>query len=145
MLSSAIFGLVLTAISSGTFLLLFFFFFMIRLPPRSTLFPYTTLFRSRIDRRNLDSPDRLPAHPQDPSRSADRPRLARRPAAGALRPRADAVRSSRSLHRGARGHGDLLGARVARPGTERRDRGGPAPPVAAVANARLARSASGDI
>src|SRR5437667_4905504 len=25
----------------------FFFFFMIRLPPRSTLFPYTTLFRSR--------------------------------------------------------------------------------------------------
>src|SRR5438093_13766939 len=30
------------------FLLLFFFFFlMIRRPPRSTLFPYTTLFRSR--------------------------------------------------------------------------------------------------
>ena len=26
--------------------LLFFFFFMIRRPPRSTLFPYTTLFRS---------------------------------------------------------------------------------------------------
>src|ERR1035437_11004226 len=25
---------------------LFFFFFMIRRPPRSTLFPYTTLFRS---------------------------------------------------------------------------------------------------
>src|SRR5216684_5872400 len=25
----------------------FFFFLMIRLPPRSTLFPYTTLFRSR--------------------------------------------------------------------------------------------------
>src|SRR5438445_7461685 len=25
---------------------LFFFFFMIRQPPRSTLFPYTTLFRS---------------------------------------------------------------------------------------------------
>src|SRR5437763_15916910 len=24
----------------------FFFFFMLRLPPRSTLFPYTTLFRS---------------------------------------------------------------------------------------------------
>src|SRR5947208_15182429 len=30
------------------FLVLFFFFFlMIRRPPRSTLFPYTTLFRSR--------------------------------------------------------------------------------------------------
>src|SRR6266498_2944122 len=29
---------------------LFFFFLMIRRPPRSTLFPYTTLFRS-LDRR----------------------------------------------------------------------------------------------
>src|SRR2546422_4414882 len=29
-------------------LLLFFFFLMIRRPPRSTLFPYTTLFRSRL-------------------------------------------------------------------------------------------------
>src|SRR3712207_8689164 len=28
-------------------LLIFFFFLMIRRPPRSTLFPYTTLFRSR--------------------------------------------------------------------------------------------------
>src|SRR6266540_6775084 len=30
-----------------SFLLLVFFFLMIRRPPRSTLFPYTTLFRSR--------------------------------------------------------------------------------------------------
>src|SRR5437016_12266463 len=30
---------------------LFFFFLMIRRPPRSTLFPYTTLFRSRDWRR----------------------------------------------------------------------------------------------
>src|SRR6266480_6972581 len=29
---------------------LFFFFLMIRRPPRSTLFPYTTLFRSREPR-----------------------------------------------------------------------------------------------
>src|SRR5258707_6031026 len=29
----------------------FFFFLMIRRPPRSTLFPYTTLFRSRASRR----------------------------------------------------------------------------------------------
>src|SRR2546426_4221024 len=29
---------------------LFFFFLMIRRPPRSTLFPYTTLFRSRLAR-----------------------------------------------------------------------------------------------
>src|SRR2546427_9625085 len=28
---------------------LFFFFLMIRRPPRSTLFPYTTLFRSPVD------------------------------------------------------------------------------------------------
>src|SRR3712207_7901576 len=27
---------------------MFFFFLMIRRPPRSTLFPYTTLFRSRL-------------------------------------------------------------------------------------------------
>src|SRR5258708_34621879 len=30
---------------------LFFFFLMIRRPPRSTLFPYTTLFRSEVVRR----------------------------------------------------------------------------------------------
>src|SRR2546430_14996648 len=37
------------------FLLHFFFFFflMIRRPPRSTLFPYTTLFRSSPDRPQL--------------------------------------------------------------------------------------------
>src|SRR5471030_3514588 len=34
---------------SSFFLIFFFFFFlMIRRPPRSTLFPYTTLFRSAI-------------------------------------------------------------------------------------------------
>src|SRR5438132_6953217 len=32
------------------FFFLFFFFLMIRRPPRSTLFPYTTLFRSIKDR-----------------------------------------------------------------------------------------------
>src|SRR3989454_12482493 len=31
------------------FLFSFFFFLMIRRPPRSTLFPYTTLFRSQRD------------------------------------------------------------------------------------------------
>src|SRR6266849_4413964 len=34
---------------------IFFFFLMIRRPPRSTLFPYTTLFRSYVDR---SSPER---------------------------------------------------------------------------------------
>src|SRR5437899_3819507 len=40
-------------------LLFFFFFLMIRRPPRSTLFPYTTLFRSRTAR------SRSPAAPRD--------------------------------------------------------------------------------
>src|SRR2546422_8025632 len=31
----------------------FFFFLMIRRAPRSTLFPYTTLFRSKCEMRNL--------------------------------------------------------------------------------------------
>src|SRR5688572_31798047 len=31
-----------------------FFFLMIRRPPRSTLFPYTTLFRSATDSRSAD-------------------------------------------------------------------------------------------
>src|SRR5438034_2223830 len=34
-----------------SFFFFFFFFLMIRRPPRSTLFPYTTLFRSSPDRR----------------------------------------------------------------------------------------------
>src|SRR2546430_7134644 len=36
--------------NSFSFLFFFFFFLMIRRPPRSTLFPYTTLFRSRLQR-----------------------------------------------------------------------------------------------
>src|SRR3712207_7928041 len=37
--------------------LLFFFFLMIRRPPRSTLFPYTTLFRSELGAAHLDGTD----------------------------------------------------------------------------------------
>src|SRR2546421_12614899 len=41
-------SLVFSFLSLYTFHLFFFFFFlMIRRPPRSTLFPYTTLFRSQ--------------------------------------------------------------------------------------------------
>src|SRR5215203_1989810 len=47
---------------------LFFFFLMIRRPPRSTLFPYTTLFRSRSC---LPRPGRRPALRQ-PTRERDR-------------------------------------------------------------------------
>src|SRR5260370_39639811 len=43
------------AVCGGRLLVLSFFFLMIRRPPRSTLFPYTTLFRSRFwpDTRSL--------------------------------------------------------------------------------------------
>ena len=40
-------------------LLLFVFFLMIRRPPRSTLFPYTTLFRSIDDQDHVDIPASL--------------------------------------------------------------------------------------
>src|SRR3712207_7992096 len=44
--------------------LVFFFFLMIRRPPRSTLFPYTTLFRSlRVVERG-EMRDRTSAHEQ---------------------------------------------------------------------------------
>src|SRR2546430_16070141 len=42
---------------TSIFSALFFFFLMIRRPPRSTLFPYTTLFRSR--RLEVDRPVQL--------------------------------------------------------------------------------------
>src|SRR3712207_7869949 len=58
----------------------FFFFLMIRRPPRSTLFPYTTLFRSHGEAL-------LP------------PRRGRRPAAGQHRLRADAGQGVRGLRR----------------------------------------------
>src|SRR6266496_5181630 len=37
------------------FFFFFFFFLMIRRPPRSTLFPYTTLFRSRDQARRMNA------------------------------------------------------------------------------------------
>src|SRR5260370_38147736 len=52
-----------------------FFFLMIRRPPRSTLFPYTTLFRSpRVrgdSRRDATTPSALPTlHPSGPCPAA---------------------------------------------------------------------------
>src|SRR2546430_12141943 len=41
------------SIGVGSHILLFFFFLMIGRPPRSTLFPYTTLFRAFPDREFL--------------------------------------------------------------------------------------------
>src|SRR5439155_21094148 len=61
MLSSSTFTSVLLHLFSFSYLLsshfFSFFFFLIPRPPRSTLFPYTTLFRSRRH------PAGLPVHP----------------------------------------------------------------------------------
>src|SRR2546422_7985512 len=70
------------SISGRLYIFFVFFFLMIRRPPRSTLFPYTTLFRSRpAPRRRLRSslPRPLPRHaprapgaPQADGRDGDR-------------------------------------------------------------------------
>src|SRR3712207_8882496 len=44
---------------------------MIRRPPRSTLFPYTTLFRSLARRRERDDPTGLAAAGETDTRSVD--------------------------------------------------------------------------
>src|SRR5215204_3683083 len=57
----------------------FFFFLMIRRPPRSTLFPYTTLFRPRTMRHRRPQP-RAPAHATEPRRIRPPDRTRRPPA-----------------------------------------------------------------
>src|SRR4029077_8357694 len=88
----------------------FFFFLMIRRPPRSTLFPYTTLFRSA----GPAGLRRLPAR-RDPRPRPQR----RRPRRGADRPSRwrlttihdDRGRFSADLLRNARDHGAAARAR----------------------------------
>src|SRR2546430_12021598 len=70
---------ILTFLSSNR--LIFFFFLMIRRPPRSTLFPYTTLFRSRdlvhhgrAERPPVEVPDvaeRLPELPRSEEHTSE--------------------------------------------------------------------------
>src|SRR6267142_4748960 len=50
-------------------MVLFFFFLMIRRPPRSTLFPYTTLFRTSS---RCAASSRTPGWPGDPRTTAAR-------------------------------------------------------------------------
>src|SRR6266852_6794872 len=58
-----------SVVSRARLLTIFIFFLMIRRPPRSTLFPYTTLFRSR----HVPHAQELPAgHEGAPSRLRDR-------------------------------------------------------------------------
>src|SRR5947208_15306928 len=56
----------------------FFFFLMIRRPPRSTLFPYTTLFRSRSANPVLTSGQTLVAPPGPEALPARRDRKSTR-------------------------------------------------------------------
>src|SRR6266853_6176655 len=70
------------------FFLFFFFFLMIRRPPRSTLFPYTTLFRSAVARERRSFRYR-------PRRRADRLHVVLRRRPGGGRGRALDRRSSR--------------------------------------------------
>src|SRR5437660_2172926 len=54
------------------FLLIFFFFLMIRRPPRSTLFPYTTLFRSSVSAtRRVRAGSRSTRSPPMPTRRSE--------------------------------------------------------------------------
>src|ERR1039458_10423066 len=54
------------------FVLLFLYFLMIRRPPRSTLFPYTTLFRSAVALwLNLYAPTALPDQHSGTDRSEE--------------------------------------------------------------------------
>src|SRR3989449_10726323 len=60
---------------SATLFLFFFFFLMIRRPPRSTLFPYTTLFRSAKNGvvPGTDSKSSVPCGDEDIGRAVVRP------------------------------------------------------------------------
>src|SRR6266853_4755321 len=64
--------LLLTILSFIIFYSFFFFFLMIRRPPRSTLFPYTTLFRSPAPRVPGTSPATGPRAALAPARSRSR-------------------------------------------------------------------------
>src|SRR3712207_7119332 len=47
--------------------ILLFFFLMIRRPPRSTLFPYTTLFRSHVREQEHGQPEEQEAEARQPA------------------------------------------------------------------------------
>src|SRR2546422_3498617 len=99
--------------------LLLFFFLMIRRPPRSTLFPYTTLFRSLRGRaRRQGAPFKGAPGPSAPSQGANSPNrdvldapsrktlpAAKPPSVPQRRPRRCArFRSSRQRNEAARAH-----------------------------------------
>src|SRR5256885_12473514 len=92
--------------------LFFFFFLMIRRPPRSTLFPYTTLFRSPADPvfHPLDA-----LAPKEPdAQLAPSGKIRGHPAAAGAAHRPDAGEAPRAVSRARVPAGDSPHARVPR-------------------------------
>src|SRR5438876_11428673 len=93
---------------------------MIRRPPRSTLFPYTTLFRSRVRREHVarGGIERRTIHPGADWRSGD-------DSAGLVvgnRQHAAATAAEQTVMRGVDGHGDRLLAGCRGPAASDRER-----------------------
>src|SRR2546428_12876729 len=86
-------------------MIIYFFFLMIRRPPRSTLFPYTTLFRSRLFQGGVGLGGRVSGE------RAVHARLVGLEAGGAL------ARGEQRAQRGARGR--VLDDPAPRPGSVR--------------------------
>src|SRR3989449_5913719 len=100
--------IVLYFVFSLSFYLLFFFFLMIRRPPRSTLFPYTTLFRSHV--QSVGPERRTPRPRRDERRVDHHPRPPCRPAS---------IRVRRGRGPLGRGSGRACGGRRLRPSQQR--------------------------
>src|SRR2546429_8606245 len=107
MLAHLILFLLLVLYTPPRHCVFFFFFLMIRRPPRSTLFPYTTLFRSSIAGSNVSPTRHIGAgkavvpggHPR-PLAGCDggRYRCARAPASGSTAGFANRVKVTPATH-----------------------------------------------
>src|SRR5262249_53190022 len=106
-----------------------FFFLMIRRPPRSTLFPYTTLFRSRRSKKTSWAPTSFPRRTVRHLRAARRTcgRNDLRPTRKSKRRSIDSGVHEGPLHgnRDLRDRGNLLLLRKRQREGRRRRRGGP--------------------
>src|SRR6266511_1782359 len=115
-------------------LLVFFFFLMIRRPPRSTLFPYTTLFRAPGPGRARAAPERprRPARPPDAPGPVPRPRSARRARGCPPRARRAALPGRRAPRSGPRASPPPRSASLPPPSGTLRPRGPASSPVPVV-------------
>src|SRR5438093_9914112 len=92
----------------------FFFFLLIRRPPRSTLFPYTTLFRSPVHGSQGEAEDELLREDLEDVGHAANPRRDRRGGCGRRRGAPALCRGPRCARSGARSHGSRCSARPRR-------------------------------